>query len=239
MPKKNNNRLVVIERNSMKPVIAFGFNAFEFIGQFHWANNARLIYSKKYQLDSQEKHINRGELFAANIDGTKRVQLFGRGANHNNNHSKIKTKKTLQAYGTLAHMLPNDPNHILVTARKLSQDGDAPKRLYKININNQKRTLITKTPLGNFDVILNSQGEPVIGSGKDRKGKKHKYWFTAGQWQLIDKSDSLHKYSFLSVNKDVSKLYIKRVVKKPPPVCMPMTLPAKKSPCYTTTPPSI
>ncbi len=209
VPKGNTSNLVVINRKSMKSIIAYGFGNLEYVGSFYWVNNQRLIYTKSYQESYQEKKVSRGEIYAANIDGSKRLQLFGYTATK----SKIKSKRAMRAFGKIMHLLPNDPDHILISAKKWDNDYDTPFILYKVNINNQKRSLISKTPLGNIKLILDGNGAPVIASGKDREGKSHKYLYLNKTWQELDKKDPLNKYSLLSVNSDASKLYLKRSIK--------------------------
>lgn len=208
VPKEKTTNLVVINRATMKPIIAYGFGENEHISRFHWANNERLVYGKSYKNSGSERKSNKGELFAANIDGSKRVQLFG----YNSDKSKNRSKRAIQASGYIVHILPNDKNHILVRSSKWSTDADSPDKIYKINIYNQKRTLVTKAPLGNIKIVANSDGTPIIASGKDRKGDKKKFLYKSGEWIDIKKEDPLFKYSYLSVNHDSSLMYLSKAV---------------------------
>ena len=208
VPKDNTTQLVVIKRSTMKVVIAYAFGDFEHIGRFYWLNNQRLVYTKSYQKGSQEQKVTKGEIFAANIDGSKRVQLFGVNASK----SKIKSKRSLRAYGKILHMLPDDNAHILVSVRNAGDDIDVGKKIFKINTYNQKRKLITKTPFGNFSVTLTNSGQPFAGSGKDRQGKKHSYLYVNNRWQELDNNQPLNDYKFVSVNNNGSILYLQKSV---------------------------
>jgi len=210
VPKENTTQLVVINRQSMEVVISYGFGEFEHMGQFYWLNEQRLVYTKSYQTGAKEQKTNKGEIFAANIDGSKRVQLFG----YNASKSKIKSKRSLQAHGKILHMLPDDDQHILVMAKTFGDDIDKSRKIYKINTYNQKRKLIAKTPLGNFTVLLSRAGKLFAGSGKDRKGKKHSYFFVDNHWQELPSKHPLNKYSLVSVNHDASILYVKKSIDK-------------------------
>jgi len=210
VPNENTTQLVVFNRKTMKPVINYGFGEHEHIGKFYWLNDQRLVYTKSYQTGAKEQKTNKGEIFSANIDGSKRVQLFGR----NSSNSKLKSKRSLNAYGKILHMLPDDKQHILVEASGYNDDSDTSKKIYKINGYNQKRKLITKTPLGNFKLVLTRDGQVFAGSGKDRKGKKHSYFFNDNQWREMPKQHQLNKYSLLSLNYDESTLYLKKSINK-------------------------
>jgi len=210
VPKDNTTNLVIINRASMEVVIAYGFGKFEHVGRFYWLNNQRLVYTKSYQKGSQEQKVTRGEIFAANIDGSKRVQLFGL----DSSKSKVRSKRSLRASGIILHMLPDDDKHILVLARNFGDDIDVSKKIYKINTYNQKRKLITKTPFGNFRVILTKSGQPFAGSGTDRQGKKHSYLYVDQHWQVIGENHALNDYKLLSVNNDTSILYLRKPVEE-------------------------
>lgn len=208
VPKEHTNVLVVIDRATNKSIIAYGFGHKEYIGSFFWANNERLIYTKKYKTQFSENMAYRGELFAANIDGSQREQLFGYSASK----SKIKSKRGERAWAYLQNSLPNDNEHILVRASKWGSERDAPDKLYKINIYNQKRTLVSKLPLGNISVVTDANGVPIVAKGKDRNNDTKRYFYQDGQWQEIAKEHPLSKYSFRSISADNKLLYITKSV---------------------------
>jgi len=210
VPKQKKTNLVIVDRKKMKPLVSFGFGENEHVGKFYWASDNRIVYSKVYQKKDRETKTNKGELFAVNIDGSKHLQIFG----FSDKKSKLKSKRGLDANAKIVHMLPNDPDHILIKASKKSGDSDDPAKAFKINIYNKKRTLVTKTPLGNMRIVFNSDGIPVIASGKDRKGKSIKYLYQDESWQEIAKDNPLRNYSAVSVNADQSKLYLKKSFKK-------------------------
>lgn len=210
VPKQNKTNLVIVDRKKMKPTMSFTFGKNEHIGKFYWASNTRLIYSKVYQKNDRETKTNKGELFAANVDGTEQLQIFG----SSDSKSKLRSKRGLDATAKIVHMLPNDANHILIKSSKRGSDYDEPVKVYKLNINNKKRSLVTKTPLGSMRIVFNIDGTPVIASGKNRKGKLIKYLYQDDTWQQIAKDNPLTQYSAISVNADQSKLYLSKTAKK-------------------------
>ena len=209
VPGERKTNLVIINRKKMKSVMSFAFGKDEHIGKFYWASNTRIIYSKVYQRKDRETKSNKGELFAANVDGSHHVQIFG----YSDKKSKLRSKRGIEATARITHILPNDPKHILIVSSKWGSDYDDPVKVYKINIHNKKRTLVTKTPLGKMKIIFNKDGEPIIASGKNRKGKQIKYLYQDESWQQIDKKNPLINYSAISVNADQTKLYLSKSIK--------------------------
>lgn len=214
VPKENTNVLIVVERKSKKRLIAYGFGHKEYIGNFYWGNNERLIYTKKYEVQGRERKVSRGEIFAANIDGSKRTQLYGytqKGENasiRNENASKRGEK----AWGYIVQMLTNDDKHILILSSKWNTDRDASDKLYKVNIYNKKRTRIATTPMGNISVVTNIDGIPVIAKGKDREGETQRFFYKKGEWLEISKKDPLSDYSYKSLSSDGKLLYMSKAV---------------------------
>jgi len=210
VPKQNKTNLVIVDRQKMKPIMSFGFGNDEHIGKFYWASDTRIVYSKVYQKKDRETKTNKGELFAANVDGSAHLQIFG----FSDTKSKIRSKRALDANAKIVHMLPNDAEHILIRASKKGADSDNPVKVFKININNKKRSLVTKTPLGNMRIVFNNDGIPVIASGKNRQGKQIKYLYQEEEWLKMDKQNPLIKYSPVSVNAQQTKLYLKKSVNR-------------------------
>ncbi len=209
VPKEKKTILVVIDRAKMKSVSNLAFGDNEHVSTFFWANNERLVFSKNYQRSSQEKKTSKGEIYAANFDGSNMVQLFGTTFKRH----KKSTRRSDKLMGKVIHSIPTDDHHILVRAKRLGSDYDNPIKIYKVNIYDRKREFITETPFGNMSLVIDAQGQPFIASGKNRAGKAHKYFFIDEKWQKINDENDLSKYSFLSLNKDATKLYLTRSVK--------------------------
>jgi dipeptidyl aminopeptidase/acylaminoacyl peptidase len=209
IPQGNATNLAIINRATMKVIRLYGFGENTHIGKFYWANNERLVYLKAIKKGYSEQLLSNGTIFAANIDGSKRVKLFGYNMNNGKGgKSKNKKKQGLAAYGYIINMLPNDPEHILVRAQSYWSDYDKPQKIYKVNIYNKKRKTIAKTPLGNMKVVVSASGIPVVARGHDRDGDKLKYWYKDGKWQKFSDDDALNSYDLLRVNNEATKLYV-------------------------------
>jgi len=213
IPQGNATNLAIINRSTMKVIRLYGFGENTHIGKFYWANNKRLVYLKAKKKGYLESLVSNGDIYAANIDGSKRVQLFGYNmGSGKGGKSKNKKKQGLAAWGFLINMLPEDPDHILVRAQSYWNDSDEPQRIYKVNIYNRKRETIAKTPLGRMQVIVNAMGLPVVGKGLDRDGNYQRYWYKNKQWQKFSADEPLSHYDFLRVNNDGSTLYLSRAI---------------------------
>jgi len=213
IPQENATNLAIIHRATMKVIRVYGFGDNTHIGKFYWANNERVVYLKAEKKAFSEQLISNGNIYAANIDGSKRVQLFGYNmGSGKSGKSKNKKKQGLAAWGYLINMLPDDDEHILVRARSYWDDSDKPQKIYKVNIYNQKRKTIAKTPLGRMSVVVNSAGIPVVAKGLDRNGIYHRYWYKDKKWHEFSGDELLNDYDFLTVNNEGTTLYLSSAV---------------------------
>lgn len=207
VPKEESNVLVVIERKSNKRLIAYGFGRHEYIGAFYWANNERLVYTKSYRKQGYERRTNKGEIFAGNIDGSKREQLYGY-----SKKDKLSNRRADKASGYIVSMLPGDDKHILIRSSSWRTDRDSPDMLFKVNVYNQRKTRVARMPLGNVSVVTRSDGTPVIAKGKDRDGKTQRFYYRDEVWIPMAKDDPVADYSYKSVSQDGKLLYMTRAV---------------------------
>ena len=208
VPMANKTSLVIITKENMQLKSSFSFAENEHIGKFYWATNQRLVYTKRYKTSSRELKWSKGELFAANIDGSNILQLIGSTATRSRNPNK----KALNASARIAHLLPKEPNYIVVSVKRFGNDYDDPFKLFKININTKERILITKSPLGNMKITVNDHGEPTFAKGKNRQGETKRYFYQKNAWQELTDSHELKDYSLLPQTSDPTKAYIKKSV---------------------------
>ncbi|MBV1908703.1 MAG: hypothetical protein KUG78_05240 [Kangiellaceae bacterium] len=168
VPYGDQTMLVVINRASMKSIHAFRFLKDEHMDQYYWANNYRLVFTRYIRREYREAPTTMGQIFAGNIDGSWKSIIFG---GKNTKGTRLnRSQGSERAWGRILHLLPDDPEHIVLEARSFEQKVDSPVRLLKLNINNSKKRLISKTPFGLMDIVLTKQGLPFIESGRDARG---------------------------------------------------------------------
>jgi len=189
--------LLVVDSQTMKAVNQIALKGKDEVGIFYWANDERLviqIYAKEY---SKEFPVYYGELFA--IDATKRKGKLIFGSRFLwQRPKKIKDKKIWETHKAMASswasiidILPNDPEHILISARPYSKDKKKTPRIYKLNIYDAGIKFITEMPLPFSRIFTGVQGEMLLATGKNKKGKKIIYSYDKNKnvWMEIDNLD--------------------------------------------------
>ena len=123
------------------------------INEFHWATNERLLVSVAKVVGFLDNRGGPPTLYGINTDGSKRKVLFAR-----DNYSRI----------TIKHLLPSEPDWILVEKYHFGDTGIG--KLHKLNIHNGRTIYLADQPTlsmasderGYTRTIVNSGGNPRI-----------------------------------------------------------------------------
>ncbi|WP_444995628.1 alpha/beta hydrolase family protein [Aliikangiella sp. IMCC44359] len=192
----------------MQIVRTYRFNKNEHVDNYYWVNNERLVYTRKIKSLDSETFVTYGQIYAGNIDGSKRSIIFGyQGGVYSNSRAK-KNRAPERSHGEIIHTLPDDSEHILISARNMDNDLDAPMRVIKLNVYNSKKKLVTKTPFGNMKVVFNRAGVPIIARGYNAKGEVKLYFYQNGNWVGVKDSNPLSNFNPLFMSEKEDNLYL-------------------------------
>ncbi|QGX40098.1 alpha/beta hydrolase family protein [Permianibacter aggregans] len=135
-------KLGILSLKKKKILSSFGFGENMHVTYFDWGTNDRVIMAVTKYTGLWDNMGRPQHLYAANIDGTKRKQIFD----------------MQQSVYTVLHMLPEDEDHILIGKRHWA---DPSLKAYRLNINNGKLDYLADQP----------KAEVVAGLLADNSGK--------------------------------------------------------------------
>ncbi len=210
-PQEGRTSLVILNRKTMQPTFAYRFGTGEHVTTFYWVNNERLIFKRNKIEGDQEEAKDFGQVYAGNIDGTQAYPIFGYQVSDSTTGTHLGNKEFVsRAWGYIVHLLPDDPEHIIIRAEEWAKnDSDKSQKLIKVNVYSRKQELITRTPFGNMDIVINGQGEPVIATGIDFHGNQKVYLFEETGWNLVNKKNPLYQFTPIAIDRNGEKLYLK------------------------------
>ncbi len=133
-------QLTVLNLESMQLTTApFGFGDNQHVQGFWWASDSRVVMSVATVTGNLDT-VRTGPrpLYAANIDGSQRQEIFGAG--------------NLAGYQVL-HALPDDPDHILI-ARYHMADGGEPSAMLLNVFDGRTRFLADRPPSRNISAFI-------------------------------------------------------------------------------------
>jgi dipeptidyl aminopeptidase/acylaminoacyl peptidase len=200
--------LVFFRRETMKSVGQVSFQANYEPGEYTWVNNERVVIQLVKRIYSREKPISYGELFAVNFDGSKGEMIFGMQAGEMQTGSRLKKKKTIYGWGEIIDVLPEDPEHILVSSTPMSNTGERLASALKLNVYSGivKRNY-GRAPISFAEFLTNTNGKPVIVSGVDKHNDTKVFIKKDNGWEAIPSGILSERVNPLSLSPSGKYLY--------------------------------
>lgn len=153
--------------------------------QVLWANNGRLLFYVTFKTGSLDFETGKGDLYASNIDGTKRIDI------PNGNYYRI------------VDMTPEDPDTILV---ERSVDN---AYLSKLNINNGRVSTVASAPVEQGSFLVDHERKVRFVSGSMNDGRNVTYRRNGERWDLVHESErNGATYYPLGFDASNSKVYV-------------------------------
>lgn len=150
-PFEDEDRLIVLERKTNKPLSGFSFGSGTGIGFFAWANDERLLVSPVKKLGALETPRSTGELYAGNADGSKKIQLLG-----------PQMKGENLSYGFhINSMNIDDSDNIIVT----KGDSASYPTAYHLNIYTADVRKSVRSPVRGGDLLFDRNDVARVASG--------------------------------------------------------------------------
>jgi dipeptidyl aminopeptidase/acylaminoacyl peptidase len=197
---KGSKNLVFLETATNKVTYALNAENKSQVESYYWINNERVVIQVEQRRGALEKPINMGEIYALNYDGKKKKMIFGYRANGGLNVSADG--------GFLIDKLVDDPKHVLIQKRRLSNRTDTLARLVKLNIYNGREKVIKTAPMPYSKFLIDSNGQPRFSSGVD-KNHNTKLFYSKGSgepWQSFGK-DISGDFTPISFTEDNDSIY--------------------------------
>ncbi|MGE5625070.1 MAG: prolyl oligopeptidase family serine peptidase [Bacillota bacterium] len=129
------NILAIVSLSDMKAKASFWLKGDQSVLNFWWANDERVLVATATQTGSFDSPLPDGDLYAINVDGTKKRQLLPYHPEEQNTHMQ-RSVNTDVYYGGLIYLDPDrDPKHVLFKGniREGSYYRQTPKA-YKLDI---------------------------------------------------------------------------------------------------------
>jgi dipeptidyl aminopeptidase/acylaminoacyl peptidase len=125
IPRDDHSEFVVLDRATMKPSASLKLKRDEYIDEFWWVNDKRLVISLARRLGDFDSPGPTGELYGIDADGKKSKYLFGyRGKNSTGTGIKTGLRKNASAYVLESRADADD--RILVGISHWDTTGETP-----------------------------------------------------------------------------------------------------------------
>ncbi|MEW9797825.1 S9 family peptidase [Alteromonas sp. CYL-A6] len=202
-------KLVIFDVNTFKNIGGVSLGDRNEVGNYYWATNERLVMEMLVRRPWKEEPEDYGELFAVDYDGGRPEIIYGARAGRDEMQTGSLTKKTVAEYGwgDIIHVLPDDPDHILISSTPMSEDHSNLPRVHRLNIYNGRMSRkITTAPIQDAAFITDRAGELKMATGEDENNQQRTYRYTGDTWEEVS-ADFGSRFSPLALNDDETRLY--------------------------------
>ncbi|HET8816438.1 MAG TPA: prolyl oligopeptidase family serine peptidase [Pseudidiomarina sp.] len=134
------DNILIFDRENKEVITNFTFGEKQVFSSITWVNNERLIFQgRKVEgyLDGSQSSVS---WYAANADGSNRRELF----------------QTQRSYMDITHLLPDDPDHILVSKYHFADDFKA--KVHRLNVNDGRTYFVSDHPNDVNSVLADNTG---------------------------------------------------------------------------------
>ena len=134
VPKENLGSLIIMDIESNSIVAQFDTRTNQKMGEFYWANNERILFSTVITIGGLDAPLLSGEIYALNIDNTRKLRLVGPAAGD------------IAGYG-ISNMLMDDEEHVRVVRLEIrrGRTGRSRPTSYLLDIYDQPVSLTGRT----------------------------------------------------------------------------------------------
>ncbi|WP_205967732.1 prolyl oligopeptidase family serine peptidase [Paraglaciecola sp. 20A4] len=200
--------LVFLNRTSMELAGSLNLSGKNEVGEYYWANNERVVIKINQKVAGLREARFFGELYAIDYDGTRGSIIYGYRAGESQIGTRIQKQKETRGWANIIDLLPEEPNHILISSTPWSDSGDRVADINKIDIYKgllKERVAISPVITANF--LTNENGQLTVAYGTDKDFKRQVYILQDGDWQKIPNQDFGSAFTPLTVGTDNSYLY--------------------------------
>ncbi|MDT0582273.1 MULTISPECIES: S9 family peptidase [Alteromonadaceae] len=204
-------RLVIMDLSTFKPVGTVSFDGRYEPGNYWWVNNERLVIQVLEREIASEQHVNYGELYSVNYDGSNGLMIFGYRAGGTKTGSRLNRKQSTRGWGELLDVLPDDEKHVLIMSTPMSSDGSKLPTVHKLNVyNGQMSNTIAQSPVPQAEFITDSDGKVklVVGAGENGYAAVFKRIQETNDWQQLSNEVLGKSFNPIALDSKNTSLYV-------------------------------
>lgn len=206
--------LVILDRASMKPTALLQMRNGEFIADFVWVNDHRLLASAARKQGVLDQPVPTGELYGVNADGKSAGVLFGYRANviTDQGGTRLKQRKAEAASAFLIDTIPDRPKEVLIEVQPWgAEDEVSEARLMNIETGKTIRVARSPLPRGRFFADRKGNLRLCFGETAELVQKIYARPADGGDWVLLhDEAKAGYQIRPLAFEADGKHLLVSR-----------------------------
>lgn len=205
--------IMFFKRSNMKAVGRLAFSSNTEPGNFHWANNERIVFQLLELEPWLEVPGYYGQFLAVNIDGTKAETIYGY-ANTEETLSGGRARKrkiATRGHAYVLDLIPEDDKNIIVESIPYKNDGSGHPSILKLNIYSGKITSrLGTSPVerGGFLSDGNGNIRLAYGFNEDNELKVYRRINNNSSWKLVNDKNYTRNFTPLTFINGTDEIYV-------------------------------
>lgn len=212
VPKEDRTGLAILRRSDNALTGSFSLGRHTHVGQFHWANDNRVLLDVAQKFGSIDQPYSTGELFAVNAASGRAEILIGYRVSGGREATLIKPKKEAeQAAAKLVDLLPGDDRNVIVSITPFTKDITY-STAERLDITSGRRILVARSPVQQSQFSIDNKGEVrfVYGAASDNSNRLYYRDGQGSEWRLInDERATAHIELPLGFSEDNKTAYLR------------------------------
>lgn len=198
--------MLCIDRASGAVKSAFKLAGQDEVGEFFWANDTRLLVKINSRTAWEKQTHYYGEMYGVNCDGSDKELLFGY---RRGNIRMSDNNQTRFAWSDIIHLIPDDPNHVLISSTPWTSDGASKSQIMLLDVNTAQLKPVDRAPIEYSTVLADRTGKPRVAMGITEKNTQMTYVAgdEPGQWQMDEQLSSIDNMVLQKMLPDGSGFY--------------------------------
>jgi len=192
--KDNLERLVVLDRKTLKPKFSTHFGEEISISNLLWASEKYLLVQPARRFPAiTDYEVSTGEIGTVDIETGKAKLIFGYRAGKAQTGTHIRQVQDTDAAAKILDVLPDKPHDILIQTIGYGSHGTY-NELLRLDIRNGKTTKLAKSPVRNglFAPETNRQSSLVSGQNSEGQYEVHRRDKEGQQFRKVYEADLLN-----------------------------------------------
>lgn len=184
--EEDRGALAILRRSDMKLMGTFKLAGRDFVDDFVWANNQRVLLSIAESDGSRDTPSAMGEVFGVNFDGSDARMLAGGRRMGTRGRSMVRKDAHLE-WIFVIDALRTDDDHVLIYVFPQGGKQGSYPRIERMDIHKGTREVLARAPILNADFLVDEQQRVRFAWGLD-ENFEHRLFYrenNAAEWAAV------------------------------------------------------
>lgn len=168
--KDNLERLIVLERETLKPKFSTNFGEEISVSNLMWASEKYILVQPARQFPAiTDYKVSTGEIGTINVETGRSELIFGYRAGNKQTGTHIRQARNTYSAAIILDVLPNKPHDVLIQTLGYGTEGTY-NELLQLDIRNGRTIKLAKSPVRNGRFAPETKRQSTLVAGQNSEG---------------------------------------------------------------------